>query len=382
MILKGTMTPVATFLVVAALASAGPEVNLVLAPSAANPRNSEGDFLPLRDGRVLFVYTHFTGGGDDDAAAHLASRVSADGGKTWSDRDEIVPAVRGARNTMSVSLLRLRSGKVALFYLVKHGWDDCRLYTQVSGDEGETWGEPALCMPEMGYYVVNNDRVIQLAGGRLVAPAAWHRPVPGKRFNPRATALCFLSDDDGKTWRRSKGTVAPPDRGNSGLQEPGVVELKDGRLMMLSRTDLGSHYRCHSGDGGETWSAAEASDRSSPLSPASVERIPSTGDLLLVWNDHSGVGPALEGKRTPLCAAVSRDDGRTWSAAKRIEGDPDGWYCYTAIEFVGDRVLLAYCAGKGRGGGLNTTHVTSFPVAWLYKGRPPRASGAAGGENE
>jgi streptogramin lyase len=52
---------------------------LVLAPAPGNPRNSEGDFIALKDGRVLFVYTHFTGGGADHAAAHLAARTTADG---------------------------------------------------------------------------------------------------------------------------------------------------------------------------------------------------------------------------------------------------------------------------------------------------------------
>ncbi len=345
----------------------GPTLHLTLTPTRENPRNSEGDFLTLNDGRILFVYTHFTGGGADHAAAHLASRVSTDGGVTWSDRDLPVPAVKGAQNTMSVSLLRLKSGKVALFYLVKHGWDDCRAYVQESGDDARTWGEARLCMPDKGYFVVNNDRVVQLASGRLVIPAAWHKPLEGKQFNPRATAVCFLSDDEGKTWRPGRGVVAPPEKGNSGLQEPAVVELKDGRLKMLSRTDLGSQFRCYSDDGGETWSDAKPTDIRSPLSPASIERIPSTGDLLLVWNDHAGIDPPLSGRRTPLTAAVSRDEGQTWSRPKVIEADPAGWYCYTAIHFAGDRVLLAYCAGKGRTEGLNTTRVTSLPVSWLYE---------------
>jgi predicted neuraminidase len=346
---------------------AGPEVRLVLSPSQGNPRNSEGDSVRLKDGRILFIYTHFTGGGADHAAAHLASRVSRDGGLTWSERDERVPAVQGKQNTMSVSLLRMKSGRIALFYLVKHSWDDCRMYVQTSDDEAATWGEAKLCMAEEGYYVVNNDRVIQLSTGRLVIPAAWHRPVEGKRFNSRATAVCFLSDDEGKTWRRGRGLVEPPARGNSGLQEPGAVELKDGRLMMLSRTDLGSQYRCYSSDGGETWTAAEATEIKSPLSPASIERIPGTGDLVLVWNDHSKVDEGLKGKRTPLSVAISRDDGKTWSPSRVIEGDREGWYCYTAIEFVGDRALLAYCAGRGRAEGLNTTHVTLLPTASLYE---------------
>ena len=31
---------------------------------------------------------------------------------------------------------------------------------------------------------------------------------------------------------------------------------------------------------------------------------------------------------------------------KTIEGDPDGWYCYTAIHSYKRHVLLAYCAGS------------------------------------
>ena len=39
-------------------------------------------------------------------------------------------------------------------------------------------------------------------------------------------------------------------------------------------------------DGGDTWSDFEAMGIASPNSPATIERVPSTGDLLLVWNNH------------------------------------------------------------------------------------------------
>jgi sialidase-1 len=348
------------------LAATGPTVHLTLSPTEGNPRNSEGDFIKLSDGRILFIYTRFTGGSADHASARLASRISADGGRTWSNRDEVVPAKQGQQNTMSVSLLRLNSGKIALFYLVKNSRTDCRAYMQFSTDEARTWSEPQLTMPDEGYYVVNNDRVVQLSSGRIVIPAAWHRRIEQKEFNNRATALCFLSDDEGKTWRRSRGMVDPPPEGKSALQEPLVVEFEDHRLLMLCRTELGSQYRCYSDDGGETWSPAQPSDIKSPLSPASLKRIPSTGDLLLVWNDHSKIDESLKDKRTPLAAAVSRDEGRTWSAPRIIEPDPDGWFCYTAIEFIDDRALLSYCAGKGRKEGLNTTRIVSIPIGWFY----------------
>jgi predicted neuraminidase len=260
---------------------------------------------------------------------------------------------------MSVSLVRLASGEVGLFYLVKNSWSDCRPYLQRSADEGKTWSEAKLCVAEEGYYVVNNDRVVRLSGGRLVMPAAVHTAGGAKSFQARANAVCFLSDDGGKTWRRSKGELEGPAGSKTGLQEPGVVELKDKRLIMLCRTDQGCQMRSYSEDGGETWSAVERTDIRSPVAPASVKRIPKTGDLLMVWNDTAGK------TRTPLTVAISKDDGKTWQHARNIETDAEGWYCYTAIEFVGDRVLLAYCAGTPKNR-LGRTRVIAMDIGGLY----------------
>lgn len=343
---------------------------LVLAPGKGNPRNSEGDFIVLKDGRVLFIYTRFTGGTGDHAAADLASRSSADGGQTWSSQDQTVVArPEGVMNIMSVSLLRLADGRIALFYLVKKSTRDCRAVMRISSDEARTWSEPILCMPEEGYFVLNNGRAVQLQNGRILLPAArhdWQKDKPGSH---RGVAVCFFSDDAGKTWRRGKSALEAPARSRAGLQEPLVVELKDGRLMMLCRTDLGSQYRSYSEDRGDTWSEAAATDLLSPLSPASIKRIPASGDLLLAWNDHTGIAPALRGRRTPLTVAISKDEGRTWVHRKTLYSDPAGWYCYTAIAFVGDRVLLGHCAGQEAPGssGLATTFITCFDREWLYR---------------
>ena len=351
----------------------------LLPPGKGNPRNSEGDFIQLKDGRLLFIYTHFTGGGADNAAAYLASRASADGGLTWTDKDEeagrghprvparIVVPNEGKENVMSVSLLRLQSGEIALFYLRKNAWDDCRPYLRLSADEAKTWSEPSLVPQPGGYYVMNNDRVVQLKSGRLVAPVAKHTE-PGGKFSGHGVVSCFLADDGGKTWHQSKTQLTgETPKGRVVLQEPGVVELKDGRLLMFMRTTAGCQYRSFSSDGGETWSAAEPSNLISPCSPASIERIPKTGDLLVVWNNHEGIDAARRGKRTPFNVAISRDEGRTWEKVRTLEDDPGGWYCYTAVEFVGDRVVLGHCAGQQKTGGLNLTQITLFDIDWLYR---------------
>jgi Neuraminidase (sialidase) len=179
--------------------------------------------------------------------------------------------------------------------------------------------------------------------------------------------MCFLSDDNGKTWHQSDTALQGPENSRSGLQEPGVIELKDGRLMMLCRTDQGCQMRSYSADGGVTWSPAEPTNLLSPVSPATFERIPQTGDILLAWNDHTHVDDAHRGKRTPFRVAISRDEGQTWENVKTLEDDPAGWYCYTAMEFVGDRVLLAYCAtGEGMPY-LSRTQITLLDVDWLYQ---------------
>jgi len=344
---------------------------LLLSPTKLNPRNSEGDFLQLRDGKVLFVYTHFTGGAGDHARACLAQRESEDGGHTWSGEDAVLVEGEGAMNVMSVSLLRLDEERIGLFYLRKNSLSDCRPAARISSDEGATWGPPADLVPEsqIGYYVMNNDRVVRLKNGRLVAPVAQHHGEDWKEWTPYGRIMCYLSDDSGGIWRRSSEAPEPEEAGGKRvmLQEPGVVELRDGRLLMFCRTDAGCQYVSYSEDGGETWSRPRPSSIVSPRSPASIERIPATGDLLLVWNNHEGIDAALAGKRTPLNTAISRDEGETWEHKRTLESDPDGWYCYTAVEFVVDHVLLAYCAGNQREkSGLNTTRVTRLPVEWLW----------------
>ncbi len=326
-----------------------------------NMRNSETDFIQLKDGRILLVYTHFVGGYGDHSGAHLAGRYSDDGGYTWTREDRLVLANEGKMNIMCPSLLRLQNGEIALFYLRKNSGNDCHLYMRKSTDETQSWSEPTLCMDRAGYFVVNNDRIIQLSSGRLVAPTACN-----------GWATCFLSDDNGQSWYQSDTEIKDWTGVIGGLQEPAVVELKDGRLYMLSRTALGRQYGSWSEDGGITWtSPAEPTNIICPRLPCAIERIPSTGDLLLVWNDHSDapmsiLGGYFGGKETPLRVAISRDEGLTWENVKTIEADPDGWYVYPSICFVDDRVLLAYCAGN-HPYHMAKTQVTVFDVDWLYQ---------------
>src|SRR5438477_11558382 len=91
------------------------KVNL-LPPAANNPRNSEGDFITLKNGIIMFAYSRFTGGTADDSNAELAAIYSGDRGKTWSLRYEPLIANDAKQNGMSVSLVRLSDTAIALVY--------------------------------------------------------------------------------------------------------------------------------------------------------------------------------------------------------------------------------------------------------------------------
>ncbi|GAA3406463.1 sialidase family protein [Paenibacillus hodogayensis] len=338
-------------------------VVLDLRPLEGNPRNSEGAFIDLNDGRLLFVYSRFTGkSANDDAKAYIAARYSADGGDTWTGEEIIAtPEEHDALNIMSVSLLRLGNGDIGLFYVLRYGWHDTRLHVRRSSDEGSTWGEPVCCVPGKGYYVTNNDRVVRLSTGRLVVPCGFHRMKTSSEtewgsFDGRSIAYFFLSDDDGRTWREARNfcAIGMPNTG-SGLQEPGLIELANGTLWGWARTDLGRQYEMFSHDGGESWSNPVPSQFTSPCSPLSMKRDPDSGDLLAVWNPIPTYNTRPVDKhswgRTPLIGAISKDDGRTWGRHFAVEREEDrNGCCYVAIHFTGRAVLLAYCAGEAEDG--------------------------------
>lgn len=344
-------------------------VTLDVEPTKENPRNSEGAFVTLNSGRLLFYYTQFYGGAGDESPARIVEIHSNDRGQTWSEPRVVIENI-GGNNVMSVSLLRLKSGKLALFYLLKNSWQDCRPYVRFSTDEAATWSEPKLVVDAPGYFVLNNDRVVQLESGRLVVPVAFHRsrgndPHSSKSFDSRAIAMWYYSDDEGQTWKESATWWALAVPTGTGLQEPGLVELGDGTLLSWARTDKGSQYAFTSVDRGNTWTPPAATGLKSPVSPASIKRVPNSNDLLAVYNDHSGQFAFPVGKRTPLVTAFSSDGGKNWMHRKVVEGAPDGWYCYTAIHFIDDAVLFAYCAGDPRVGGLNRLRIRRVSLEWL-----------------
>lgn len=326
-------------------------------PDEKYTRHSEGAFLRLKDGRILFVYSRFTNSSEDDAPSDLVACYSSDEGETWTEPEVCIPAsMYGVDNVMSVSLMRMLNGDVGLFYIVKQDVYHTRIILSRSSDEGKTYYKHVDCTSFgiKGYYTLNNDRMVRLQSGRLLMPLAYHRGSFQRELGQwdKRTFTCFLySDDDGDTWKESADVVYPSFQDtNAGLQEPGAIQKKNGAIWAWARTDRMYQYETFSTDEGIHWTVAQPSYFTSPQSPLQIVRRPQTGDLYAIWNPQPLWVGRVRSKagwgRTPFVWAVSTDDGVTWSDCHVIEDEAEHGYCYPGVFFTDDgAMLVSYCSG-------------------------------------
>lgn len=272
--------------------------------------------------------------GDRDGMQTLTLRTSSDNGKSWSAPREVfaLPNDSGPWAGPPEVLLD-RDGEIHLFFLryekkPSRDWthENLNLW-HVRSTHGRTqWLRPNQMWRG---YTGGINSVVQMRSGRIVLPFSYYT---GRRWNARGANAYVLyapfssttvySDDDGETWRQSPDElkiIAPnlTDQ-EEGAIEPVVIELRDGRLWMLMRTQLGRFYESFSSDGAH-WSAAKASNIIDSDSAAGLVRL-KDGRLLLLWNCSLRYAYA-NGGRPVLLGAISEDEGRTWRGSREVVRD-------------------------------------------------------------
>ena len=146
----------------------------------------------------------------------------------------------------------------------------------------------------------------------------------------------WYSDDQGLSWKRSNKVQSPhheaggihkAKRWNHGMVEATLVELKNKSLWMVARTAQDQHYESFSKDFGKTWSKAVPSRFWGTITMPTFHRL-TDGRLLFFWSNTTAL-PELEtaGKkggedaftnRDTIHAAISEDDGKTWSGFREL----------------------------------------------------------------
>jgi sialidase-1 len=310
-----------------------PKIITIAEASDQHPRHSEPAMIERRDGTLLLVWQEYlksSKGTEDDAPNRIVSMTSRDGGHSWSDHQVLIENTPGDVNVYSPSFVRMEeTGEILFFFFRYHVMEAGKktvssCYCRRSRDDGRTFADETLVWDHMPYGCASSV-VKRLKSGRLVMPICRQM---GEDWSPTDhwESTTIQSDDAGRTWRESRVWTDVPMRG---VMEPHVEELKDGRLFMVSRTQLGSVFQSHSSDHGETWSKPQTTGRSAPESCPELVRVPKTGDLMLIWN-NSQYDPKFSshfGKRSPLTAGISNDDGESWKIIKNIVDDPK--LCYS-----------------------------------------------------
>ncbi len=315
-----------------------------------NPRHDHQLIFPLDERRLWLVWCEYytkqksanaekgRAGISDSVACRISAKISTDGGRSWAGRF-VLQKNEWRHNVKHPNLVRLSDQEILFTYV---GWDSeaqRNIFLRRSLDNGETWGEQVQ-ISEPGWYCNNADRAIRLSSGRVLLPA--HGPyaknyIGGTPYQGGDLhSFVFYSDDGFKTWKRSTDSMTAKGRG---CHEPTIVELKDGRLFCLLRNTNQRQFFSISEDGGDHWTKPAPTVLNSPESPALVKRIPTTGDLLVLWNN---VASASNWPRIPLTAAISRDEGQTWEKFRDIDNRQDRDAAYPSVIFLDDEALVAY----------------------------------------
>ena len=295
--------------------------------------------VALPDGRLMAFFHSLTG-----EMREATARYSSDGGKIWGKLETLfkLPEEAGAFGYSLVFIDRQAELHIFLFcdahsgvirpnpraLPMRAGLGQLDIWHARTTGGRRHW-EPARRIWEGRAGDLQS--VTQLKSGRILLPISywvdrnWGRR--GKGFDAftylgsfRCTAL--YSDDGGATWRQSRSELKTPTSslGELGSVEPVVIELKDGRVWSLIRTQMGRFFESYSSDGGETWTPAQPSDIHSSDSPAGLLRL-KDGRLLNFVNDCRRF-PYAAGGRQVLHAMISADEGRTWKGCREVVRDP------------------------------------------------------------
>ena len=302
---------------------------VVIGPVGYHP--GESFLATMPNGAVDFFFSQNTGSGWE-----IARKETTNNGYSWTDPISICsldPAdfPGGTMPPAQTLPLVTNDGRLQLFWLV---WRNSNLdIWQGHSNQGLTnWSTPTRLLA--GYCGAMFGRSQFTGGpheGRIVLPYAYVQPgVPVGPPTGPSIVTSRVSDDDGDSWSAPTAALTTPCTPNYngssyGASEPNTIELADNRLWMVIRTQTGRLYESFSTDG-QDWSEAAPTQFYSSDSPASPQRLPD-GRIVLFWNNCENTsrinGLGVYTTRDVLHAAISSDEGQTWSGYREVYLDPD-----------------------------------------------------------
>jgi sialidase-1 len=292
-------------------------------------------------------------GGGFTGNIDIVMKRSTDGGKSWGPLRTIaddgpntlgypVPVVERQTRTIWLLMTRSRGDETETQIVAGTSKERTRVFVMSSRDNGVTWSRPvdisaATRRPEWTWYGLGSGIGIQLRSGRLVIPA-YHNIEKTREFSSHV----LYSDDRGATWQLG-GDVG----GQTG--ECQVAERRDGSLYLNARNQRGQNWSivplgagpkpegqeynqrlvASSSDAGKTWGK---------VGPDGGLHEPICQGMVYVWPELQPAqkplwlfsNPAGPGRRN-LTLRLSRDEGRSWPVARKLQEGTSEYSCLTRL---------------------------------------------------
>ena len=267
-----------------------------------------------RDPLTDRLSTSFRAGGPrshiDAKGSRSVTLVSGDGGKTWEPGEPVPSApFKGPNNRLigvgckwwqeypaekrdelaeqGYLVADVRSGVVAICAGAYRTWSD---------DDGKKWQREDLELPFTAT-LASGMNSVQLADGTILYPVYGRKTAAG----PDSTWV-LRSTDYGEIWQLAHVATHPD--GKTHLNEPEILQLKKGRLLIVMRTGVGNDYlwQAFSDDRGATWHSLR--DTRVKGHPPDLLRL-ADGRILLTYGYRH---PPFYGIR----AVVSKNEAKSW----------------------------------------------------------------------
>jgi predicted neuraminidase len=341
-----------TFLAAAAICYAGDfQTERVFGPEVpTGPYKHPASIAAFDNGDLYMVY--YGGAGEYATDTSVYGSRLARGETKWTAPRVI--AHDPLRSTGNGVVWQAPDGRVWLFYVVRFGetWSESRIQVKISRDRAQTWSDASMLDLRAGMMV--RCHPIALSNGDYLLPIYHETGHDPELVGPQSASLFLRYDAKANKW-----TSTDEIHSRIGNIQPAVVQIDDRNLIAFCRRggDYGPRkdgflVRSESHDGGRTWSPGVETTFPNPNSAVEFLRLKS-GRLLLIYNDHMY-------ERTPLTAALSGDNGKTWEWRKNIATGPNDFAYPAAVQTADGKIHLVYTSD-----GRKIIHHTTFDEDWV-----------------
>lgn len=315
---------------------------------AQNQCNHHGSSIAeLADGTLAVSWFHGLAEKSPDSRI-LWSRRPASG--AWSAPAVLYddPALSEGNSTLWVQ----ENGDLHLYFvnIVGNGWAEARMRFIRSKDNGATWSAPVTLFDESCWML--RYPPVRLKNGELFLPAY---------VECLAVPSFVRSKDDFATWKvEEKWKEGSWLLDHLGAIQPSLVRLANDDLSIICRDGTAMHRitRSTSGPDGRTWTKGAPLNLPNPGAAAAQVRL-ANGHVVVVFDNSPTV-------RSPLAAALSEDDGKTFVAIRTIKaGDcADDECSYPAVVQAKDgSIWVSYTHNRKS---IGWAH---FNEAWVREGK-------------